>query len=130
MTNTIILTGEDGAELKISSLQIKKDSFSAFAEIKTHWCHAKIKFYSSIERLKEFESHLEKILSGEEKNTTLFFINEDGNFEINIEYDQLTEAAEISGVLIENMLIDACIKYSFSTNRSGLDVLLEQLSSL
>ena len=108
----------NGGYLLINDFQKKDDYFSASATIKSNWYEANIKFTSSKERFVEFVSLLNKMLM--EEYTDVNFINEDGNFDIDLSLDKATGICSIKGVLIENMMDEALLKFSLESDFQSL----------
>ena len=112
-----IIIGHNGSSLTLNEFKVKDEYLFAGFEIKSSWYHAKIKFESSYERVKDSVMLLDKLISRDIEEVK--FINEDGNVEINFALEK-TGKIRISGCLIGNMLDASSLTYEMESDLQSL----------
>lgn len=119
---------EYGCRLTIDDIQFKGDSFSAQAIVKSDWYEAKVSFDSSIDRLSDFLQEVKVVLF--ENQGKANYINDEGNFDLDIVLDGFTGTVQMSGVLIKNMMDESRLEYYMETDYQSLEKLKDNLNSL
>jgi hypothetical protein len=127
MENEAYLGGEGGSSILIDKLTCDERTISAMVTVKSDWYSAGIKFESSCERLEEFLSNLYTILE-DRTSGHVNFINENGNFELDIELGNRGEV-EAKGILIKSMLSDSRLEYYLESSYQDLSSFYEQLKN-
>ncbi len=127
MKNEAYFGGEEGSSILIEKLTCDERTISATVTVKSDWYSAEIEFESSRERLEEFLSNLYTILENRTSGH-VSFINEDGNFELEIELGNRGEV-EAKGILIKSMLDDSRLEYYLESSYQDLSSFYEQLKN-
>ncbi len=120
MIKELIIQGENNHRLVISNILPDDCFFSAEVYLQSDWYEAKVAFNSSIDRLNEFSYHLNLILTNNQKKTN--FINDDGNFDLNVSVNEDTGKVQINGILIKNMMDESRIEYYMESDYHNLDI--------
>ncbi|MET4895222.1 hypothetical protein [Morganella morganii] len=113
-----VITGENGCFLALSELNVKDGYLSALVTINSSWYSANVKFESSYERMQEFITLLDKLVSQEINNVT--FINDDGNVDINFSLNHSGKVI-INGCLLNDMMDESSLKYEIESDLQSLD---------
>jgi hypothetical protein len=122
------LSGDGGAFLLIDEVScIDRDFIYASAHVTGDWLNALVWFEVSIERLNEFILELDSILNKGVGKAN--FINEIGNFDIDIE---LTKIGKVNLFLTvsKNMADRHLIKFGFESENTSLHYFLGNLKEL
>ncbi|MDF0607248.1 hypothetical protein HZU77_016680 [Neisseriaceae bacterium TC5R-5] len=122
-----IIKSENKRYLILENFKFKDDFFQIDVEVKSDWYSAKVLFFCSEERIRELILNLENIV---EKNIdSLFFINEDGNFELNLAVNFLGKA-NVSGALIKSMMDEEKLNYEMESDFQSMCDFYHQLKKI
>ncbi len=119
---------ENGSCLIIGDIEFEESDFSATIFLKSDWYEAKVAFSSSKDRLVDFLQELKKILS--EKQGKANFMNDEGNFDLDLTLDESTGKAQINGVLIKSMMDESRLEYFMESDYLTLEKLKDSLDNL
>lgn len=125
---SISLNCENGASITLNEIMFTEIEFSAKAIVKSDWFEATISFRAEQNRLTDFLEEIESIISDNNKKAN--FINNDGNFDIEIIYDTITGKVNINGILIKDMMDDSRLEFSMETDYFSLEKLKEDLNQI
>lgn len=92
--------------------------------LKADWFEASVLFEASSGRFIEFIGDIKDVLRSGAGSAS--FINEDGNFELDIKLTVLGRV-DLWVVLCKDMIDDSHIKYSFPSDRTSLEFFLKNL---
>lgn len=124
MIDRIEFLGENAEKLILRDFTIiYGDTWKFTVELDLKWCKAKIDTEASVERILEWLNDLKKI---EQK---VEFINENGNFEINIR-KILDDIYTINGLLSESMSNNSNVIFDFDIKDYVLDIFIKKLEQL
>ena len=119
---------ENGSCLIIGDIEFEESDFSANIFLKSDWYEAKVVFSSSQDRLVDFLQELKKILS--ENQGKANFINDEGNFDLDLTLDESTGKAQINGVLIKSMMDESRLEYFMESDYLTLEKFKDSLDNL
>ena len=119
---------ENGCRLAIYDIVMEDLGFSAKVFLKSDWYEATVPFKSSQDRLVDFLEGLKKILL--ENHGKANFINDEGNFDLDISLNEFTGKVQINGILIKSMMDDSRIEYFMESDYLGVEKLKDNLISL
>lgn len=123
---TVDLTGENSEKLTFSEFSILySDTLKFTVNLNLLWCKAEVNIEVSIDRFKDWIFDLRRISNIDNKN--IQFINEDGNFEIIVEYIQ-NDMYVIKGVLSKNMFNSSNLIYDFETKEHFIEGFIEKIN--
>jgi len=109
---------ENGSSLVISNLLLRGENLEAQVFVKSDWYEANIHFTSSNGRIYGFFKEIDNLLIHKQGQTN--FINDAGNFELNIVLEESTGGVEISGVLIKSMMEESRLDYYLESDYYNL----------
>lgn len=128
MKKELSIQGENGHSLLISNIVSDGDFFSAEVNLKADWYEAKLVFKFSIDRLSEFLGDINLMLSNNQGKAN--FINDDGNFDLDVAIDQVTGKVRISGILIKNMMDESRLEYCMESDYHNLEMLKQSVDRI
>ena len=118
----------DLGHLTIKEIKIADDYINAMGIVKGEWFTAFALFECSLERLVEFMQHLDQLIRGE--LNAVSFINESGNFELNISLDRTTGHVLLKGLIMKSLNEESMLEYSLASDEISLRRFCDSFKSL
>ena len=109
----IILNAHSGY-VSMKEMEISDGYAMAVGTVHVEWFTAAVTFESSLERLIEFLQELDQMINGDLDK--VFFINESGNFELNMELDKTTGHVVLSGLVMKSLNEMGQLEFSLDTD--------------
>jgi hypothetical protein len=109
----IILKTHTG-HIVLKEIKITDTYAKAMGIVKGEWFSAFAGFECSLERIVEFVQQLDQLIHGE--LNTVLFINESGNFELNISLDKTTGHVEINGLIMRSLNEHSKLEFSLESD--------------
>ena len=116
--NEIVLHLDSGS-LEIIPIKTLRDIFIGNVKVTSNWYSATVPFECSIDRIKEFLIGLDSLINRDCKE--LFFINEDGNVELNLTKDITTGHIVINGLVMLNLNQNSKLVFDLKTDDPSLE---------
>jgi hypothetical protein len=107
---------------------IADDYINAMGIVKGEWFTAFALFECSLERLVEYMQHLDQLIQGE--LNAVSFINESGNFELNISLDRTTGHVLLKGLIMKSLNEESMLEYSLASDEISLRRFCDSFKSL
>lgn len=114
----IILTTHSG-HITIKEMKIADGYAKAMGIVKGEWFSAFALLECSLERIVEFIQHIDQLIRGD--LNTVCFVNESGNFELNISLDKTTGHAEIKGIIMRSLNEESKLEFSLDSDMISVE---------
>lgn len=100
--------------VSIKEIEISDGYIRAVGTVHGEWFNAVVSFECSLERIIEFLLQLDQMINGD--LDTVFFINESGNFELNMELDKTTGHVVLNGLVMKSLNELGRLEFSLDTD--------------
>lgn len=119
MNSEEIILNTYSGHVTLKEMKIADSYVKAMGIVKGEWFSAFALFECSLERIVEFIQHLDQLIRGD--LNTECFVNESGNFELNISLDKTTGHAEINGIIMRSLNEGSKLKFSLDSDMISVE---------